>query len=31
VDSGQALAVLVAFIAGFLGLSAFLLRRRDVA
>jgi ABC-2 type transport system permease protein len=31
VDSAQALAVLVAFIAGFVALSAFLLRRRDVA
>jgi ABC-2 type transport system permease protein len=31
VASGQALALLVAFIAGFLALSAFLLRRRDVA
>lgn len=31
VGSGQALAVLVAFIAGFIALSAFLLRRRDVA
>ena len=31
VDSLQALAVLVAIIAGFVALSAFLLRRRDVA
>jgi len=31
VGGGQALAVLVAFIAGFSALSAFLLRRRDVA
>jgi ABC-2 type transport system permease protein len=31
VDSMQALAVLVAFIAGFVALSGFLLRRRDVA
>jgi ABC-type transport system involved in multi-copper enzyme maturation permease subunit len=31
VDSGQALAVLVAFIAAFVAFTAFLLRRRDVA
>ncbi len=31
VTSGQALAVLVAFIAGFVALSGFLLRSRDVA
>jgi ABC-2 type transport system permease protein len=31
VDSAQALAVLVAFIAGLLALSGVLLRRRDVA
>jgi ABC-2 type transport system permease protein len=31
VDSVQAMAVLVAFIAGFVALSGFLLRRRDVA
>jgi ABC-2 type transport system permease protein len=31
VDSGQALIVLAAFIAGFAALSALLLRRRDVA
>ena len=31
VDSVQALAVLAAFIAGFVALSGFLLRRRDVA
>jgi ABC-2 type transport system permease protein len=31
VDSVQAVAVLVAFIAGFVALSGFLLRRRDVA
>ncbi|HZA89884.1 MAG TPA: ABC transporter permease subunit [Solirubrobacterales bacterium] len=31
VASGQAMAVLLALIAGFLALSAFLLRRRDVA
>jgi ABC-2 type transport system permease protein len=31
VASGQAVVVLVAFIAGFVALSAFLLRRRDIA
>jgi hypothetical protein len=31
VDSPQALAVLVAFIAAFAALAALLLRRRDVA
>jgi ABC-2 type transport system permease protein len=31
VGSGQALGVLVAFTAGFIALSAFLLRRRDIA
>jgi ABC-type transport system involved in multi-copper enzyme maturation permease subunit len=31
VDSAQAVAVLVAFIAGFVALTGFLLRRRDVA
>jgi hypothetical protein len=31
VGSGQAVAVLVAFIAGFVALSGLLLRRRDVA
>jgi ABC-2 type transport system permease protein len=31
VDSFQAIAVLVAFIAGFVALSGFLLRRRDIA
>ena len=31
VDGGQALAALVAFIAGFVALAGFLLRRRDVA
>jgi ABC-2 type transport system permease protein len=31
VDSLQAVAVLVAFVAGFIAISAFLLRRRDVA
>jgi ABC-2 type transport system permease protein len=31
VDSPQAVAVLVAFIAGFVALSGFLLRRRDIA
>jgi hypothetical protein len=31
VESGQAVVVLVAFIAGIVALSGFLLRRRDVA
>jgi len=31
VDSVQAVVVLVAFVAGFAALAAYLLRRRDVA